>query len=161
MFAKRPTVFSRYLLGQPTGPTSFRLKSAFGVTHHYLESLDYQRQIVKVHTILGVKEPTPELFWRRGTVPNYMNDTGAQEGTMVNQIWVNLHPRYRQDTIKFIEEVYSGPYGNGPSSPTKTGSRYWRRPPNQNWSATATSQDMQRSLKRALLMPQRRHRRQT
>ncbi len=40
-----------------------------GVTH-YLESLDYQRQIVKVHTISRRKEPTPELFGRRGTVPN-------------------------------------------------------------------------------------------
>lgn len=75
-----------------------------GVTH-YLESLDYQRQIVKVHTILGGKNPHPNYLVGGVPCPINMNDTGAQ-GTMVNQIWVNYIRDIAKDTIKFIEEVY-------------------------------------------------------
>lgn len=75
-----------------------------GVTH-YLESLDYQRQIVKVHTILGGKNPHPNYLVGGVPCPINMNDTGAQ-GTMVNQIWVNYIRNIAKDTIKFIEEVY-------------------------------------------------------
>ena len=75
-----------------------------GVTH-YLESLDYQRQIVKVHTILGGKNPHPNYLVGGVPCPINMNDTGAQ-GTMVNQIWVNYLRDIAKDTIKFIEEVY-------------------------------------------------------
>lgn len=75
-----------------------------GVTH-YLESLDYQRQIVKVHTILGGKNPHPNYLVGGVPCPINMNETGAQ-GTMVNQIWVNYIRDIAKDTIKFIEEVY-------------------------------------------------------
>ena len=75
-----------------------------GVTH-YLESLDYQRQIVKVHTILGGKNPHPNYLVGGVPCPINMNDTGAQ-GTMVNQIWVKYIRDIAKDTIKFIEEVY-------------------------------------------------------
>ncbi len=75
-----------------------------GVTH-YLESLDYQREIVKVHTILGGKNPHPNYLVGGVPCPINMNDTGAQ-GTMVNQIWVNYIRDIAKNTIKFIEEVY-------------------------------------------------------
>lgn len=75
-----------------------------GVTH-YLESLDYQRQIVKVHTILGGKNPHPNYLVGGVPCPINMNDTGAQ-GTMVNQIWINYIRDIANDTIRFIEEVY-------------------------------------------------------
>ncbi|MCK7535512.1 MAG: nickel-dependent hydrogenase large subunit [Marinilabiliales bacterium] len=34
---------------------------------HYLEALEWQKEIVKVHTIFGRREPSPKLFgWRHG-----------------------------------------------------------------------------------------------
>ena len=89
------------------GNTAYKLPpevNLLGVTH-YLESLDYQRQIVKVHTILGGKNPHPNYLVGGVPCPINMNDTGAQ-GTMVNQIWVNYIRDIAKDTIKFIEEVY-------------------------------------------------------
>ncbi len=75
-----------------------------GVTH-YLESLDYQREIIKVHTILGGKNPHPNYLVGGVPCPINMNDTGAQ-GTMVNQVWMNYIRDIAKDTIKFTEEVY-------------------------------------------------------
>ncbi len=74
-------------------------------TAHYLESLDYQREIVKVHTILGGKNPHPNYLVGGVPCPINMNDTGAQ-GTMVNQVWMNYIRDIAKDTIRFIEEVY-------------------------------------------------------
>lgn len=75
-----------------------------GVTH-YLEALDFQRQIVKVHTILGGKNPHPNYLVGGVPCPINMNDTGAQ-GVMINQIWMNYMRDIANATIKFIEEVY-------------------------------------------------------
>lgn len=75
-----------------------------GVTH-YLESLDYQREIIKVHTILGGKNPHPNYLVGGVPCPINMSETGAQ-GTMVNQVWVNYIRDIAKDTIKFTEEVY-------------------------------------------------------
>ena len=45
---------------------------------HYLEALDFQKEIVKIHTIFGGKNPHPN--WLVGGVPcaiNLGHDTGA------------------------------------------------------------------------------------
>ncbi len=75
-----------------------------GVTH-YLEALDFQRKIVKVHTILGGKNPHPNYLVGGVPCPINMNDTGAQ-GIMINQVWMNYMRDIANETIKFIDEVY-------------------------------------------------------
>ncbi len=75
-----------------------------GVTH-YLEALDFQREIIKVHTILGGKNPHPNYLVGGVPCPINMNDTGAQ-GVMINQVWMNHMIDVAKDTIRFIEDVY-------------------------------------------------------
>ena len=75
-----------------------------GVTH-YLESLDFQREIVKVHAILGGKNPHPNYLVGGVPCPINMNDTGAQ-GIMINQVWMNFIRDVAKSTIRFIDEVY-------------------------------------------------------
>jgi hydrogenase large subunit len=75
-----------------------------GVTH-YLEALDFQRDIVKVHTILGGKNPHPNYLVGGVPCPINMNDTGAQ-GVMINQVWMNHMIDVAHETIRFINEVY-------------------------------------------------------
>ncbi len=74
-------------------------------TAHYLESLDFQKEIVKIHTILGGKNPHPNYLV--GGVPCVINtsDTGAQ-GNMVNEVWMNYMRDIAKDTVKFIDDVY-------------------------------------------------------
>lgn len=75
-----------------------------GVTH-YLESLDFQREIVKVHAIVGGKNPHPNYLVGGVPCPINMSDTGAQ-GIMINQVWMNFLRDVAKSTIRFIDEVY-------------------------------------------------------
>ena len=75
-----------------------------GVTH-YLESLDFQREIVKVHAIVGGKNPHPNYLVGGVPCPINMSDTGAQ-GIMINQVWMNFLHDVAKSTIRFIDEVY-------------------------------------------------------
>lgn len=75
-----------------------------GVTH-YLESLDFQREIVKVHAIVGGKNPHPNYLVGGVPCPINMRDTGAQ-GIMINQVWMNFLRDVAKSTIRFIDEVY-------------------------------------------------------
>lgn len=75
-----------------------------GVTH-YLESLDFQREIVKVHAILGGKNPHPNYLVGGVPCPINVSDTGAQ-GIMINQVWLNFMRDVANSTIRFFEEVY-------------------------------------------------------
>ena len=52
-----------------------------GVTH-YLESLDFQREIVKVHAIVGGKNPHPN--WLVGGVPLALNINGKGGADVIN-----------------------------------------------------------------------------
>jgi len=47
---------------------------------HYLEALDFQKTIVKVHTIYGGKNPPPELAVRRGAVVRSMSTVPGGSG---------------------------------------------------------------------------------
>jgi hydrogenase large subunit len=71
---------------------------------HYLEALDFQREIIKIHTIFGGKNPHPN--WLVGGVPAPINldDTGAV-GT-INIERLNLARSIAKDTIAFIDQVY-------------------------------------------------------
>ena len=71
---------------------------------HYLEALDFQKEIVKIHTIYGGKNPHPN--WLVGGVPCAINvnDTGAVGA--VNMERLNLVSSIIDRTIEFIDNVY-------------------------------------------------------
>ncbi len=72
---------------------------------HYLEVLDFQKEIVKIHTILGGKNPHPNYLVGGMACPINMHDTGAQ-GTMLNQITINYMRNIAKRTVEFMENVY-------------------------------------------------------
>ena len=71
---------------------------------HYLEALDFQKEIVKVHTIFGGKNPHPN--WLVGGVPCpiNLNDTGA--GGAINIERLNQVKSIIDRSREFIEKVY-------------------------------------------------------
>ncbi len=71
---------------------------------HYLEALDFQREIVKIHTIFGGRNPHPN--WLVGGMPCSINvdQTGAT-GT-VNMAWLNQVSDIINKSIEFIDQVY-------------------------------------------------------
>lgn len=96
-------IFANAYWGNP----AYKLPSEvnlLGVTH-YLEALDFQREIVKVHTILGGKNPHPNYLVGGVPCPINMNNTGAQ-GITINQVWMNHMIDVADKTIRFIDEVY-------------------------------------------------------
>jgi len=68
---------------------------------HYLEALDFQREIVKIQTIFGGKNPHPN--WLVGGVPSPidLNSPGA-----INMERLNMVARIIDETIAFIDQVY-------------------------------------------------------
>ncbi len=71
---------------------------------HYLEALDFQTQIVKIHTIFGGKNPHPN--WLVGGVPSPINIDGAGSVGAVNEFYLNIVRDICDQTIEFIEKVY-------------------------------------------------------
>jgi hydrogenase large subunit len=68
---------------------------------HYLEALDFQREIVKIHTVFGGRNPHPN--WLVGGMPCSfsLNETGA-----INMEWLNLVSSIIDRSIEFIDKVY-------------------------------------------------------
>jgi hydrogenase large subunit len=71
---------------------------------HYLEALDFQKEIVKIQTVFGGRNPHPN--WLVGGVPSpiNLNDTGAVGA--VNMERLNLCSQIIDRTIEFIDQVY-------------------------------------------------------
>jgi hydrogenase large subunit len=71
---------------------------------HYLEALDFQKEIVKIHTIFGGRNPHPN--WLVGGMPCSINvdQTGAT-GT-VHMAWLNMVSDIINNSIAFIDQVY-------------------------------------------------------
>jgi hydrogenase large subunit len=71
---------------------------------HYLEALDFQKEIVKIQTIFGGRNPHPN--WLVGGVPSpiNLNDTGAVGA--VNMERLNMVGQIIDRTIEFIDNVY-------------------------------------------------------
>ncbi|MBO5659027.1 MAG: nickel-dependent hydrogenase large subunit [Duodenibacillus sp.] len=72
---------------------------------HYLEALDFQREIIKIHTILGGKNPHPNYLVGGVACPINMHDTGAA-GTMVNEVTMNYMRDIAKRCVEFVENVY-------------------------------------------------------
>lgn len=68
---------------------------------HYLEALDFQKDIMKIRAIFGGKDPHPN--WLVGGVPCAINLNGIGGLTMANLNQVSL---LIDQTIEFIDNVY-------------------------------------------------------
>lgn len=71
---------------------------------HYLEALDFQKEIVKVHTIFGGKNPHPN--WLVGGVPCAINLEGTGAVGAVNMERLNLVKHVIDQAAEFVEKVY-------------------------------------------------------
>ncbi len=71
---------------------------------HYLEALDFQKDIVKIHTIYGGKNPHPN--WLVGGVPCSINVDGVGAVGAINMERLNLVSSIIDRMIEFTEQVY-------------------------------------------------------
>jgi hydrogenase large subunit len=73
-------------------------------TAHYLEALDFQKEIVKIHTVFGGKNPHPN--WLVGGVPCPINvsDVGAVGAVNIERL--NLVRSIIDQSRQFAEQVY-------------------------------------------------------
>lgn len=71
---------------------------------HYLEALDFQKEIKKIHTVFGGKNPHPN--WLVGGVPCPINvsDVGAVGAVNIERL--NLVKSIIDQSITFCEQVY-------------------------------------------------------
>ncbi len=71
---------------------------------HYLEALDFQKEIKKIHTVFGGKNPHPN--WLVGGVPCPINIEGVGAVGAVNMERLNLVGQIIDQSIAFAEQVY-------------------------------------------------------
>ena len=71
---------------------------------HYLEALDFQKEIVKVHTIFGGKNPHPN--WLVGGVPCPINVDGVGGVGAINMERLNYVTEIIDRSIEFTDQVY-------------------------------------------------------
>lgn len=72
---------------------------------HYLEVLDFQTEIIKIHTILGGKNPHPNYLVGGVACPINMHETGAG-GTMVNEVTMNYMRDIAKRSLEIVENLY-------------------------------------------------------
>jgi hydrogenase large subunit len=73
-------------------------------TTHYLEALDFQKEIVKIQTIFGGKNPHPN--WLVGGVPSPINVDGTGSVGAINMASLNMVKDIVDRTIEFVDQVY-------------------------------------------------------
>jgi hydrogenase large subunit len=73
-------------------------------TTHYLEALDFQKDIVKIQTIFGGKNPHPN--WLVGGVPSPLNVDGTGAVGANNMALLNFVGDICNRTAEFIDQVY-------------------------------------------------------
>jgi hydrogenase large subunit len=71
---------------------------------HYLEALDFQKEIVKIQTIFGGRNPHPN--WLVGGVPSPINLNSVGAVGAVNMERLNMVGSIIDRTIDFIDQVY-------------------------------------------------------
>lgn len=88
------------------GNPAYRLPPAANLmaVTHYLEALDFQREIVKIHTIYGGKNPHPN--WLVGGVPCAINLDDAGAVGAINMERLNLVSSIIDRTLDFMDQVY-------------------------------------------------------
>ena len=73
-------------------------------TTHYLEALDFQKEIVKIKTIFGGKDP--HAHWLVGGVPCSFNIDQADAVGAINIVQLNMIGDIINRTIDFVDQVY-------------------------------------------------------
>jgi len=68
---------------------------------HYLEALDFQKEIIKIHTVFGGKNPHPN--YTIGGVATAIDPDGAN---VINIEQLNMIKKIIDDTNTFIDQVY-------------------------------------------------------
>jgi hydrogenase large subunit len=71
---------------------------------HYLEALDLQKEIVKIHSIFGGKNPHPN--WLVGGVPCPINVHGTGSVVAISMERLNHVARIVQQSAEFVNNVY-------------------------------------------------------
>ena len=71
---------------------------------HYLQALDFQKDIVKIQTVFGGKNPHPN--WLVGGAPSPINVNGVGAVGAVNMTSLNMVGDIINRTIDFIDQVY-------------------------------------------------------
>jgi len=71
---------------------------------HYIEALNFQREIVKIQAVFGGKNPHP--MWLVGGVPSAINVHGAGATGAINIERLNLVADIAERTLAFISQVY-------------------------------------------------------
>lgn len=71
---------------------------------HYLEALDFQKEVMKIRAIFGGKDPHPN--WLVGGVPCAINVDGVGSVGAINITQLNQVSSIIDQTIEFIENVY-------------------------------------------------------
>jgi len=71
---------------------------------HYLEALDFQKEIVKIQAIYGGKNPHPN--WLVGGVPCSINIDGTGAVGAINIERLNMVSSIINRSIEFVEQVY-------------------------------------------------------
>lgn len=71
---------------------------------HYLEALEFQREIVKIHSILGGKNPHPH--WLVGGVPSAINVHNSGAVGALNMERINFVAEIARKSQEFIAQVY-------------------------------------------------------
>uniref|UniRef100_UPI003593AAA5 nickel-dependent hydrogenase large subunit n=1 Tax=Thiocapsa sp. TaxID=2024551 RepID=UPI003593AAA5 len=71
---------------------------------HYLEALDFQKEIVQIHTVYGGKNPHPN--WLVGGMPCAINVDGTGAVGAINMERLNLVSSIIDQTIDLIDKVY-------------------------------------------------------
>ena len=72
---------------------------------HYLEALDFQKEIKKIHTVFGGKNPHPN--WLVGGVPCAINVSDVGAGGAINMERLSYVKTIIDQTIAFAEQVYA------------------------------------------------------
>jgi len=70
---------------------------------HYLEALDFQKEIIKTRTIFGGKDPHPN--WLVGGVPCAINVDGVGSVGAINMERLNLVSQIIDDSLTFVDNV--------------------------------------------------------
>ncbi|MCG6205680.1 nickel-dependent hydrogenase large subunit [Rhodopseudomonas sp. HC1] len=71
---------------------------------HYLEALDFQKDMVKIHAVYGGKNPHPN--WLVGGVPCAINIDGVGAVGAVNMERLNLVSSIIDQMVTFVDQVY-------------------------------------------------------
>jgi hydrogenase large subunit len=71
---------------------------------HYLQALDFQKEIVKIQTVFGGKNPHPN--WLVGGVPSPINLDNVGAVGAINMTQLNMVSDIIDRTIDFIDNVY-------------------------------------------------------